>query len=166
MAENAKVLITVMTYPHPSRGHQELVCTAGITEEGEWIRLYPIDYRYQPRDRQFKKYQSIEVELEDEGHGNDNRRESRKPNLDTLQVIGEPLDTKNLSQNLSERVPRPGNSVAETSFGIGSKKNWEKRRAYIDPLPHRTLNELKALFDEDKTSLAWIPIPPCEPKVS
>ncbi len=42
----AKVLITVMTYPHPSRGYQELVCTAGVTESGEWIRLYPVDYRY------------------------------------------------------------------------------------------------------------------------
>ena len=30
----AKVLITVMTYPHPSRGYQELVCTAGVTESG------------------------------------------------------------------------------------------------------------------------------------
>ncbi|MDA0267977.1 MAG: hypothetical protein O2890_14060, partial [Cyanobacteria bacterium] len=37
-----KVLITVMTYPHPSRGYQELVCTAGITENHEWVRLYPI----------------------------------------------------------------------------------------------------------------------------
>ena len=42
------VLITVMTYPHPSQRHQELVCTAGITEAGEWVRLYPIDYRYRP----------------------------------------------------------------------------------------------------------------------
>ena len=40
-----KVLITVMTYPLPSRGYQELVCTAGVTEQGEWIRLYPVDYR-------------------------------------------------------------------------------------------------------------------------
>ena len=32
-----KVLITVMTYPLPSRGYQELVCTAGITEEGKWV---------------------------------------------------------------------------------------------------------------------------------
>jgi hypothetical protein len=36
-----KVLITVMTYPHPSRGYQELVCTAGITENDDWVRLYP-----------------------------------------------------------------------------------------------------------------------------
>ena len=30
--ETTKVLITVMTYPHPSRGYQELVCTAGVTD--------------------------------------------------------------------------------------------------------------------------------------
>lgn len=30
-SEPTKVLVTVMTYPHPSRNYQELVCTAGIT---------------------------------------------------------------------------------------------------------------------------------------
>lgn len=59
----AKVLITVMTYPHPSRGYQELVCTAGVTESGKWIRLYPVDYRYREHHQQFKKYQWIEVVL-------------------------------------------------------------------------------------------------------
>ena len=39
-----KVLITVMTYPLPSQSYQEVVCTAGITEIGEWVRLYPVDY--------------------------------------------------------------------------------------------------------------------------
>jgi hypothetical protein len=52
-----KVLITVMTYPLPSQSYQEVVCTAGITEAGEWVRLYPVDYRYQPKERQFHKYQ-------------------------------------------------------------------------------------------------------------
>lgn len=63
----AKVLITVMTYPHPSRGYQELVCTAGVTESGEWIRLYPVDYRYREQHQQFKKYQWIEVVLGPKG---------------------------------------------------------------------------------------------------
>lgn len=31
--ERTKVLITVMTYPHPSQSHEELVCTAGIAED-------------------------------------------------------------------------------------------------------------------------------------
>ena len=41
MAKSEKVLITVLTYPHPSEKYEELVCTAGINESGEWVRLYP-----------------------------------------------------------------------------------------------------------------------------
>ena len=37
-----KVLITVTTYPLPSRSHDELVCTAGVLETGEMIRIYPV----------------------------------------------------------------------------------------------------------------------------
>ena len=62
-AERTRVLITVMTYPHPSKQHEELVCTAGVTEDREWVRLYPIDYRYRPRRQQFHKYQWVEVDL-------------------------------------------------------------------------------------------------------
>lgn len=34
-----KILITVKTYPIPSQKYDELVCTAGVTENGEFIRL-------------------------------------------------------------------------------------------------------------------------------
>lgn len=34
-----KVLLTVVTYPLPSRSYDELVCTAGILEDGSWIAL-------------------------------------------------------------------------------------------------------------------------------
>ena len=37
-----RVLITVTTYPLPSRSYDELVCTAGILEDGAWIRIYPV----------------------------------------------------------------------------------------------------------------------------
>ena len=97
-----KVLITVMTYPHPSQGYQELVCTAGVTEDGEWVRLYPIDYRYRPSHQKFQKYQWVEVELAERGEGNDQRKESRKPSLDSIRLLGERLDTKN---NIEESNP-------------------------------------------------------------
>jgi len=118
-----------MTYPHPSRGYQELICTAGITENGDWVRLYPIDYRYRPREQQFRKYQWIEVDLEPRGDGNDKRKESRKPNLENIQLIGDPLPTTH---------------------------DWAARRAIIDPLPHRTLKEYQALYEVDKTSLGIV----------
>lgn len=85
--EPTKVLVTVMTYPHPSRNHQELVCTAGVTEAGEWVRLYPIDYRYRAPSQRFKKYQWIEVGLWPRGAGNDNRKESRRPDLDSIRLL-------------------------------------------------------------------------------
>lgn len=125
----SKVLITVMTYPHPSIGYQELVCTAGVTEQGEWVRLYPVDYRYRPKRQRFRKYQWIEVALDAARHGNDNRPESRRPDLDSIRNLGEPLDTKD---------------------------NWEKRRAIIDVMPHLTVNQLKAKFAADRTSLGIV----------
>ncbi len=64
MPEKLKVLITVKTYPLPSEGYQELVCTAGVLPDGSFIRLYPIDYRYRPYWQWYKKYQWVEVSSE------------------------------------------------------------------------------------------------------
>ena len=77
--ELTKVLITVMTYPYPSREYRETVCTAGITEAGQWVRLYPIDYRYRPEHQKFRKWQWIEVALAPWGYGTDQRAESGGP---------------------------------------------------------------------------------------
>lgn len=127
--QNTRVLITVTTYPHPSRGYKELVCTAAVTEAGEWIRLYPIYHRYLPPEMQFHKYQWIEVRLAPRGISNDNRKESRRPDLESIRLLGEPLSTKD---------------------------GWRERRQIIDKLPHCTVNQLKALYEEDLTSLGVV----------
>lgn len=127
--QRTRVLITVMTYPHPSMKHTELVCTAGVTDRGEWVRLYPIDYRYRPAYQQFHKYQWINVDLAPHGAGNDKRKESRRPDLQSIELVGERLSTDD---------------------------SWAARRAVIDPLPHRTLAELEALYDSDRVSLGIV----------
>ncbi len=124
-----RVLITVKTYPHPSEKYEELVCTAGITADGEWVRLYPVNFRYRPRIQMFEKYQWIDVELEPRGAGNDNRRESRKPRLDTITLVGDKLSTDH---------------------------EWRDRRAIIDRMPHHTVNQLRALHDSNHTSLGLV----------
>ncbi len=126
-----KVLITVMTYPHPSSNYQELVCTAGLTEKLEWVRLYPVDYRYRPPRQQFRKFQWIEVELELSPKGKDSRKESRRPKLDSIRVLGEPIP------------PNP-------------KDGWAARRTMIDKLPHYTVNQLKEFYDKEKISLGVV----------
>ncbi len=50
-----RVLITVKTYPIPSSKYDELVCTAGVTETGDFVRLYPINFRDLPYYQKFKK---------------------------------------------------------------------------------------------------------------
>ena len=129
MVHRERILITVMTYPHPSKKYMESVCVAGINESGQWIRLYPIDYRYQPQKNRFRKYQWIEVDLEKAEPEKDNRPESYRPNLDTIKILGEPLPTTD---------------------------GWKMRREIIDAMPHRTVNEWKSQWDVDRTSLGIV----------
>lgn len=72
-----KVLITVKAYPAISKKYNETVCTAGITEEGKWIRIYPIQFRQLDYDNQFKKYEWVELDLE--RNSSDFRPESYRP---------------------------------------------------------------------------------------
>ena len=85
-----RILITVRTYPVPARKGIEVSCTGGITDSGEWIRLFPVPYRFLEEDRRFRKYQWINVSVAKSK--NDTRPESFTPNLDTL-TIGERLST-------------------------------------------------------------------------
>ncbi|OGP59018.1 MAG: hypothetical protein A2V67_08405 [Deltaproteobacteria bacterium RBG_13_61_14] len=124
--EKRKVLITVKTYPLPSKSYQELVCTAGVLENGDWIRLYPIDYRYQPYCQWYKKYQWIELEVVK--HPNDPRKESFRPKVDTIQPLAR-LDTK---------------------------RNWAERRKYVLAKGTHTMEELWKKQEADKTSLGIV----------
>lgn len=79
-----KVLITVRTYPVPSRSSIEVSCTAGIDQEGHWIRLFPVPYRRLAEDKRFTKYQYIEVDVT---KAEDSRPESYKPNIESIGIV-------------------------------------------------------------------------------
>jgi hypothetical protein len=64
MSNVKKVLITVKTYPSISKKYDELVCTAGILEDGSWIRIYPLPFRKLDYETRYKKSQWLEVPLE------------------------------------------------------------------------------------------------------
>lgn len=95
--DKIKLLITVKTYPTPSTRYREIVCTAGVKEDGGWIRLYPIDYRYRDYSQWYKKYQWIEVAVVK--HSRDPRPESFRPEGD-IKILGNPIGTVN---NWAER---------------------------------------------------------------
>jgi hypothetical protein len=54
--QDCRVLITVKTYPSPSKKYVETVCTAGITEDGRVVRLYPVPFRLLTGEHQFHKF--------------------------------------------------------------------------------------------------------------
>lgn len=77
-----KVLITVTTYPLPSRSYDELVCTAGVLEDGRWIRIYPVPLRFLKGIRgegKMESYKFTWVSLEIVQRNDDFRPESNSP---------------------------------------------------------------------------------------
>ncbi len=120
-----RVLITVKTYPIPSSTYDELVCTAGVTETGDFVRLYPINFRDLPFGQQYKKYQWIEVEAS-KHTGHDNRKESYRPDSESIQ-IGDLIKSN------------PG--------------NWRDRSRYVLQKKARSMEDLWERRISDQTSL-------------
>lgn len=88
MTQKKRVLITVKTYPHPSKTMNETVCTAGVTEDGQWIRLYPIPYRYLQGSKQFNVFDWIEADVTKRPYSKDHRPESYSIECDTIKKVG------------------------------------------------------------------------------
>ncbi len=124
--ESLKVLITVKTYPIPSKKYDELVCTAGVTETGEFVRLYPINFRDLPYEQQYRKYQWIEV-IAEKHSGRDVRKESYRPVCDSITILGEPIPS--------------------------SPSNWALRAKYVLAMKSRSMEDLYNQQQTDGTSL-------------
>lgn len=118
-----KILVIVKTAPRPSVKYREIVCTAGITEKGKWIRLFPIDYRYMNFLKRFSKYQWINVEIEK--NSKDLRIDSYRPNLRTLKPLKK----------------------------LTTKRDWEERKKIVLPTVSPSLEAIKEDFRKKQTSL-------------
>jgi hypothetical protein len=120
---DVRVLVTVKAYPQVS-DVGESVCVAGIDlDESRWIRLYPLPFRDLPSDRQFEKYSTIEVAVQNNRY--DARPESVVPNIDTLSVVAPPLPAG----------------------------KWKRRRDAVLPLEQPSMCEIRRLQQRDGTSL-------------
>lgn len=86
MSEIKKVFITVKTYPTLSTKYDELVCTAGVLEDGSWIRIYPVPFRKLDYQNQYSKYQWMKLPLEK--NTSDPRPESfRLTDIDRIRLL-------------------------------------------------------------------------------
>lgn len=128
MSAKRRVFITVKTYPTLSKKYDELVCTAGILDDGSWVRIYPLPFRKLDYEKRYKKYQWMEFELEK--NTGDMRPETyRVVNRETIKVIGKPVGTENYWQKRNDII-------------------FQRNKVY------RSLSELIRLAHGNKLSLA------------
>jgi hypothetical protein len=125
--ERLRVLITVKTYPQPSQRYDEVVCTAGVREDGSFVRLYPVRFRYLDDEQQYGKYQWISVMAERKA--NDPRPESYRPDCDTITPEGPPL---------------------------GTSDGWAERKRWVLNGASQSIEELDDRRKQDNTSLGII----------
>jgi len=125
-----KILITVKTYPSISSKYEELVCTAGFDENGNFIRIYPIPFRKLDYEKQYRKYFWVEMDL-----------------------------VKNTSDFRPESF-RPANIEAEDVVivfnKLGTENNWRSRKEIVLKKVYTDISQLidDAKADGLRTSLA------------
>lgn len=96
--DKQRVLITVKTYPTLSRRYGETVCTAGVREDGSWVRIYPVPFRRLDEQQQYRKFDWLECRLS--RNSSDPRPETYRPvDQSELRAVGH-IDT---ADNWSER---------------------------------------------------------------
>ncbi|HZK39630.1 MAG TPA: hypothetical protein VFD23_05710 [Clostridia bacterium] len=124
--EKKRIFIVVKTYPTISEKYAELVCTAGVLEDGTWIRLYPIPFRKLHLEQKYAKYTWVQVEIE--RNTADFRPETYRPH-DLSSIVVE---------------PKP------------SKVDWDERRRIIfkNKIVYTDLQDLIDNAKSNKTSLA------------
>lgn len=127
----ARVLITVKTYPLPSRSYTELVCTAGLLDGERWIRIYPVPFRLLQDGDKYPKYSWIEIDLV--RNTKDFRPESYRPKL-----------------GVDERI-----TVTDK---IGTANAWAARKSYVLKEVFTSMNELIKLAKDpnQRKSLATL----------
>ena len=128
-----KVFIVGKTYPNPSKRYRETTCIGGITDNQEWIRLYPVPFRLMEDQYKFRKFDWITVDAKNDKSDVWNRKESHKIIYTTIKII-EHLDA-------------------------GCDANWEKRNAIILPMLDENLEKLMELRDTAYKSMGMIRVP-------
>jgi len=131
--EKITFLPTVKAYPALSKTYGEVSCVAGVQfspdqelspHDLRWIRLYPIQFRDLEDNQQFAKYEPIEVEVKK--HSSDNRPETRRPNRESIRILGK---------------------------AIPADRTWQARRRFVEPLMAESMCSIQRAQAAHGTSL-------------
>ncbi|HEX2242141.1 MAG TPA: hypothetical protein VHK27_02555 [Gammaproteobacteria bacterium] len=116
-----RVRILVKAFPQQSKKHEETVCCAGITEDGQqMLRLFPIRFRRLPKEQQFDRFDLVEVLATKAG---DPRPESYRVDEASIQLIEK---AKTLSEEAKVRLWQP---FIASSLKALHEENRQKNRS-------------------------------------
>lgn len=141
MARSTKrVFVLVKAYPQPSRTYNETVCCAGITEKGEFVRLYPVRFRQLKPEQRFERYDLVEVQ--GERPKDDHRPESFHVDEGSIKIIRRGKDT--------DAATKPAVWLPHVSPTLDALKN-----ANDDPERRTSLGIVKP--DPESIRFSWKP---------
>lgn len=144
--QEKRALIIGRASPEPSKQHIETVCTGGITEQGELLRLYPIPLRYLEKESRYKLWTWAKFDVQK--NASDNRKESYRVREGSIQILSEVKDWSERFELLqpaivSDRETLDGlyhkdwTSIGVVEIGLvdfytrTQKKDWDKDKPYI-----------------------------------
>lgn len=131
--ESITFLPLVKAYPALSKTYGEVSCIAGVQfspaepfapRDLRWVRLYPVPYRDLDGSQKFAKYQPIQVQVR--VHSSDRRPETRRPNRESIEIVGRPIPTTD---------------------------SWSRRRRFVEPLMADSMCAIQRSQAEKGTSL-------------
>ena len=124
--EAKTLLVTVKTYPSPSKKYIETTCVSGITDDGRWIRLHPVNFRSLEEESRFPRYSWIRVRVNKSTQ--DHRPESYHLDIDNIEHLRK----------------------------VSTKNEWDERRSIVEPMLSRSVEELADNLESQGTSLGVI----------
>ena len=83
----SEATILVKASPHVGRKHGETVCCAGVNDNGEWLRLYPVTFRTLDQARQFRRWDRVRFRWKKPK--DDSRPESLRVDHQSIEIIGQ-----------------------------------------------------------------------------
>lgn len=110
--QEVEMMIAVKAYPNLTEGGEEASCSAGITADGKWLRLFPIYYTTLPNDKKYKKYDIVRMKI---------RKSARDPRPESMEV-----------DNDSITIIR----------SVGPEKNWRERRRWMNKAIDESMCEI------------------------
>ncbi len=140
------VLIIGRASPEPSKKHIETVCTGGITEDGQLLRLYPIPLRYLEENEKYKLWTWAKFDVRK--NPEDKRKESYRVRDGSIEVLSEIESSSERFSLLQKAFVQDRETLGVmykqdwTSMGIVpiemvefktriQRKDWEKDKPYV-----------------------------------